>query len=163
MSWSTLRYNFVNLLQFHNLFSFIFHFGVFTIAVGIGNCPELRFNPQPLNSVQTFKTSGLTDPWAQLALRTNFLQILQFHHLFSEICHFGLRLCQSPHLLELKFCWWNHMSVAEWIQDTNVTHHWRILWSSYKKLDWEGFEHTTTEFRSDVLTDWPIRTWVHPH
>ena len=33
-------------------------------------------------------------------------------------------------------------------------HHWRILWSSYRKLAWVGFEPTTTEFRSDALTDW---------
>ena len=39
-------------------------------------------------------------------------------------------------------------------------HHWRILWSSYRKLAWVGFETTTTEFRSDVLTDWAIRPWV---
>ena len=40
------------------------------------------------------------------------------------------------------------------------THHWRILWSSYRKLAWVGFEPTTTEFRSDALTDWAIRPWV---
>ena len=39
-------------------------------------------------------------------------------------------------------------------------HHWRIIWSSYKKLAWVGFEPTTTEFRSDAPTDWAIRPWV---
>ena len=39
-------------------------------------------------------------------------------------------------------------------------HHWRILRSSYRKLAWVGFEPTTTEFRSDALTDWAIRPWV---
>ena len=39
-------------------------------------------------------------------------------------------------------------------------HHWRILWSSYRKLAWVGFKPTTTEFRSDTLTDWGIRPWV---
>ena len=39
-------------------------------------------------------------------------------------------------------------------------HHRRILWSSYRKLAWEGFEPTTTEFRSDALTDSAIRSWV---
>ena len=39
-------------------------------------------------------------------------------------------------------------------------HHWRIFWSSYRKLAWVGFEPTTTEFRSDALTDWVIRPWV---
>ena len=39
-------------------------------------------------------------------------------------------------------------------------HHWRILRSSYRKLAWVGFELTTTEFRSDALTDWATRPWV---
>ena len=39
-------------------------------------------------------------------------------------------------------------------------HHWRMIWSSYRKLAWVGFEPTTTEFRSDALTDWAIRPWV---
>ena len=39
-------------------------------------------------------------------------------------------------------------------------HHWRILWSSYKKLAWVGFEPTTTESCSNALTDWAIRPWV---
>ena len=39
-------------------------------------------------------------------------------------------------------------------------HHRRILWSSYRKLAWVGFEPTTTEFRSDALTDWAIRPRV---
>ena len=34
--------------------------------------------------------------------------------------------------------------------------HWRIIWSSYRRLAWVGFELTTTEFRSDALTDWGI-------
>ena len=51
------------------------------------------------------------------------------------------------------------MTVAE-RTDTYGIHHWRILWSSYRKLAWVGFEPTTTEFRSDALTDWAIRPWV---
>ena len=39
-------------------------------------------------------------------------------------------------------------------------HHWRILGSSYIKLAWKGFEPSTTEFRSDALTEWAIRPWV---
>ena len=38
-------------------------------------------------------------------------------------------------------------------------HHWRIVWSSYRKMTWVGFEPTTTELRSDALTDWAIRPW----
>ena len=37
---------------------------------------------------------------------------------------------------------------------------WRILRSSYGRLGWVEFEPTTTEFRSDALTDWAIRPWV---
>ena len=32
-------------------------------------------------------------------------------------------------------------------------HHGRIFRRSYRKLAWEGFETTTTKFRSDALTD----------
>ena len=39
-------------------------------------------------------------------------------------------------------------------------HQWRILWSSYRKLAWVGFESTTTEFRSDAPTYWAIRPRV---
>ena len=51
------------------------------------------------------------------------------------------------------------MSAAEWA-DTYGIHYWRILRSSYRKLAWVGFEPTTTEFRSDALTDWAIRPWI---
>ena len=37
---------------------------------------------------------------------------------------------------------------------------WKIYWSIYRKLAWVGFDPTTTEFRSDALTDWTIRPWV---
>ena len=33
------------------------------------------------------------------------------------------------------------------------------LLEMYSKLAWVGFEPTTTEFRSDALTDWAIRPW----
>ena len=41
-----------------------------------------------------------------------------------------------------------------------LIHHWRSFRSSYRKLAWVGFEPTTTEFRSDALTDWATRPWV---
>ena len=37
------------------------------------------------------------------------------------------------------------MSVGEWT-DTFGIHHWKILWSSYRKLAWVEFEPTTTDF-----------------
>ena len=49
--------------------------------------------------------------------------------------------------------------VAEWIDSYGV-YHWRIFRSGYRKLAWVGFEPTTTEFRSDALTDWVIRPCV---
>ena len=39
-------------------------------------------------------------------------------------------------------------------------HQWRISWSSYTKSAWVGFEPTTTEFRSDALTNRGIKPWV---
>ena len=51
------------------------------------------------------------------------------------------------------------MSAAKWT-DTYGIQHWRILRSSYRKLAWVGFEPTTTEFHSDALTNWAIRSWV---
>ena len=110
-----------------------------------------------------FRSDTLTDwairPWVQLALSANFLQLLQFHGLFSVTFHFDYCLRQSPCLFSSSFCWGNHISVAEWV-DTYRIHHWRILWSGYRKLAWVGFEPTTSEFRSDALTDWVIRPWV---
>ena len=58
------------------------------------------------------------------------------------------------------YIWANHMSLAEWA-DTYCIHHWRTLWSSYRKLASERFKPTTTEFRSDALTNWAIRAWGH--
>ena len=47
-----------------------------------------------------FRSHLLTDwaitPWVQLALRTNFVQLLQFHRLFAVRVHFGYCLRQSP-------------------------------------------------------------------
>ena len=47
------------------------------------------------------------------------------------------------------------MSVATWTNTCGI-HHWRIIWSSYRKLAWVGFEPMITEFFSDALTDWAI-------
>ena len=84
-----------------------------------------------------FRSDALTDwairPWVQLALRANFVQLLQFHCLFSVTFHFGYCLRQSPRLFKLKVSWGNHMSVAEWA-DTYGIYHWRILRSSYSYM-----------------------------
>ena len=57
--------------------------GFFEVA--IESWPEWDLNLRPLNSVQ-------------LALRANFVQLLQFHRLFSVRFHFGHCLRQSPRL-----------------------------------------------------------------
>ena len=51
------------------------------------------------------------------------------------------------------------MSVAEWANTSGI-HHWRIFWSSYRKLVWIWFEPKTSEFHSDALNDWSIWPWV---
>ena len=95
-------------------------------------------------------------PWVQLALRANFVQLPYFHRLFSATFHFGCCLRQSSFIFSSNFCWGNHMSVPEWV-NTYAIHHWMILWSSYRKFAWVGFEPMTTEFRSDALTDWATK------
>ena len=49
-----------------------------------------------------FHQDALTDcairPKDQLALRANFVQLLQFHCLFSVTFYFGYCPCQSPRL-----------------------------------------------------------------
>ena len=73
-----------------------------------------------------FRSDALTDwaiirPWVRLALRANFVQLLQFHRLFSVAFNFDYRLCQSPRLFELKVSWDNHMSAAEWADSLRNT------------------------------------------
>ena len=43
------------------------------------------------------------------------------------------------------------MIAAEWA-DTYGIDHWQIYWSSYRKLVWEGFEHTTIKFHFNLLS-----------
>ena len=110
-----------------------------------------------------FRSDALTDlvirPWVQLALKANFVQLLRFHlyvqcsRFISVFAFFSRHICFKRSLAQVI------MLVAEWI-DTYGIHHWRIFRSSYRKLAWVGFEPTTTEFRSDALTDWAIRPWV---
>ena len=98
------------------------------------NLASVGFEP----TTTEFRSDALIDwairPWVQLELRANFLQLLQFHRLFS---------------------------VAEWAHIYGIHHCW-ILWISSRKLALVAFEPTTTEFLSDALTDWAIRPWVQP-
>ena len=61
--------------------------------------------------------------------------------------------------IKSKFCWGKDMGVAEWTDRYGI-HHWMIFTSSFRKLIWVGLEPTTTELRSDALTDLAIRPWV---
>ena len=61
--------------------------------VAIESWLEWDSNPPRLNSVQTLQQ------WVQLALRANFVQLLQFHLLFSVTFHFGYCLRQWPRYL----------------------------------------------------------------
>ena len=128
--------------------------GFFKVA--IESWPEWDLN----HWIPFTRSNGLTyQAMSSLPLRANFVQLLKFHHLLGVTFHFGYCLCQSPRLFQSRFCWCNQMSVAEWI-DTYGIHSWRILWSSYRKFVWVGFEPTTTEFRSHAQTDWAIRPRV---
>ena len=64
----------------------------------------------------------------------------------------------------------NEISWSDWVIQLLISntiyiyiygiHHWRITWSSYRKLAWVRFEPTTTEFCLDALTNWAIRPWI---
>ena len=109
-----------------------------------------------------FRSNAPTDwairQWVQLALRAKFVQPPQFDSfsLWDFISAFVL-VCHHVYfnLNFLEVITW----VAEWT-DTYDIHHWRILWNSYRRNGWVRFEPTTTEFRSDARTDWPIGSWV---
>ena len=88
-------------------------------------------------------------------MKPNFVII--FQKLFEVICFIKIYLSQNfpwkqqqPKLVGKTF----------FLLYIYGIHYRRILWSSYRKLAWVGFEPTTTEFRSDALTDWTIKPWV---
>ena len=71
-------------------------------------------------------TNWAIRPWVQLALRANFVQLLQFH-LFVQCSHFILAIAFISH----HSCFKRNLTqfimlVAEWI-DTYGIHHWRIF------------------------------------
>ena len=73
----------------------------------------IGFEPTTTEFCSDAVTDWAIKPWVQLTLRANFIQLLQFHRLFSVRFHFGYCLRQSPCLFQLKFSWGNHVSVAE--------------------------------------------------
>ena len=78
----------------------------------------------------------------------------------STVCIASVRYVQvqdcNPYLHESRSTW--NLSII--YLSVYGIHHWRIIWSSYRKLTWVGFEPTTSEFCWDALTDWAIRPWV---
>ena len=60
-------------------------------------------------------TNGAITPWVQLALRVNFVQLLQFHRLLSVRFHFGCLPSSVSRFILIKvfwlfffFFWWAH-------------------------------------------------------
>ena len=129
------------------------------LEVAIKSWPGRDLNPHPLNSYQTLEPNKLSGHWVQLALRANFLQLLQFHFsvqcsrfisvVWRVICHICIERGLSQ-LIRL---------VAEWI-DTYENQHSRIFRNSYRKSVLVGFDPTIIELRSDALSDWAIRSMI---
>ena len=117
----------------------------------------MGFEPTPTE----FRSDALTDwpitPRVQLAFTVNFVHLLQFNHLFNMIFQFGYSSVSKFILIKVSVG--NQMSAAEWA-DIYRNQNLQNLWSSYRKLLWERFEPTITEFRSDALTDWTITSWA---
>ena len=95
--------------------------GFFKVA--IESYTESDLSTRSLYSVLTdVLTDWANRLWVQVELRTNFVQLPQFHLLFSS--RFLLGYCQNV-LLSLKFCTANHMNICEYIDtcidiDTDV-------------------------------------------
>ena len=119
----------------------------------------MRFEP----TTTEFRSEALTNwalrSWVQLALRADFVQLLLFYlvgqcsHFISTIAFFSRHSCFEQNLAQ------GITLGAEWI-DTYGIQHWRVLRSNNRKVAWVGFEPTTTEFRSDALPNWAIKSWV---
>ena len=98
-------------------------------------------------------------PWVQLDLRANIVQLVQFYP-FVQCRRLILVFAFASSNISFK------QSLAEVITlvpesiDTYGIYHWQIFKSSYRKLAWVVFEPTTTELRSDALTDWTIVPWL---
>ena len=81
---------------------YIYIYGIHHWQILWSSCRKLawvEFEP----TTTKFRSHALTDwaiiwPRVQLRLRANFVQLLQFHRLFSVTFHFGYCLRQSPRL-----------------------------------------------------------------
>ena len=132
------------------------------LEAAVASWPHKDFNTQPLNSIQTVYLKALSGHCVKLALRANFVQLLQFH-LFVQCWRFiSVFAFVSHHIWFKQSVSRVIMLVAEWIDTYNV-HHKRIFRNSYRKLVWVEFETTITEFRSDTLTEWALRLLTSTH
>ena len=137
---------------------------VFATEVFFEVAIERRPEWDSLPTVNEFHSDAVNDwgikPWVQVAFRANFVELLQWDHLFRVIFHFGQFLRPLLRFFSSRLSSVNHMSTAE-RAGTYGIHQCRIPWSRYRKLDWVGCEPTITEFGSDALIDWAIRQCVH--
>ena len=102
----------------------------------------LRFEPTTTEFCLDAQHNWAIRPWVQVALRANFVQLLQLHCLFSVRFHFGYCLRQSLRWFGSKFSWGSHMSVAEWMI--------RMVF-------------TTKEFFEEVIESYPEWDLNHDH
>ena len=109
-----------------------------------------------------FHSDALTDwairSWIQLA-QSQLCATTAISSFFQYHISFQLLPLWVATFISSKYYWGYHMSVVEWT-DIHGIHHSAILRSSYRKLVWVGFKPTTTEFRSESLTNWAIRPKV---
>ena len=138
-----------------------------------GKLPWVGFEPATTEPSSNALTDWGMRPCVQLSLKVNFLMPLEFYHLlsvtfpFNFYSHSNFIICSVSHFISAVylhqssrlFSVRNHMSVAEWAHIYGF-HHWRIPWSSYRKLAWVGFDPGITEPLSHALTNWAIKTWI---
>ena len=128
------------------------------LEVAIESWSKWDLKPRPLNHALT---NWAIKPWVQLALRANFVELLQFHffvqcsRFISVFAFVSRHICFKRSLVQV-ITW-----VAEWFNPYGIRR-WRIFRSSYRNLARVGFEPITTETESrlDTLTDEAIRSWV---
>ena len=94
-----------------------------------------------------FRSDALTDwaiwPWVQLALRANFVQLLQFHVLFSvHVPFLQLRLSFGTFALSEILCWESHYKGNELIHMVFTT---------------KGFWEVAIE----IWPEWDVKPWPH--
>ena len=123
------------------------------------NLAWVGFEPMTSEFYSDALTIWAIRPRVQLTLRANFVQLLPFH-LYVQFSHFILAVVFAIHHI----CFERNLAqvitlARKWI-DAYGIQPWRIFRSSYSKLAWVGFESTTTDFHSDALDNWVIRSWV---